>query len=556
MPRDPIDSQAVFLAVYQEITRLVSMVHDPQSVMTLVVDRLPGLLDVDAATIRLLDRQTNQFVIGAAHGLSEEYLARKRIDSSTVMSELLKGRPMERSALPVHIDRETREEASREGIENVLSLPIMYQAEVIGLLRLLTRKKRMFSGAEVAFAMSLAEQVGIAISNSRMYQELAQQIDYLTELRDISRIVHSTLDLNEVLGSIVEKLSSVMKVQGCTIRLQNLATNQLELVAAAGLSDDYLNRSSTGREDTIFAALQGEPVAVYDAVSDPRIHDHDAIRAEGIQSLLAVPIRNKLEIIGVLRLLSRQPRTFSPAEINFVVTAAEEGGNAIQKARTYRQITLLFNQIEENERFLQTIMDSLWLQLIVLSSDRRVVMVNREFLEQNRLREEAVIGRDYYEISPWSKAAGTGCPIDHILAHGSPVALQDEIEMKGRRCWFERHLTPVVDDQGQVEFIIEAAQDITDLKLLERERLARTKLQGVLEMAGTTAHKLNSPLFAALGMAQLLQEDLASTKAADDLAMIVKNLEHIKELTREMVSATGFERRNYVGATNIVELKW
>jgi hypothetical protein len=38
--------------------------------------------------------------------------------------------------------------------------------------------------------------------------------------------------------------------------------------------------------------------------------------------------------------------------------------------------------------------------------------------------------------------------------------------------------------------------------------------------------------------------------------MIVKNLEHIKELTREMVSATGFERRNYVGATNIVELKW
>ncbi len=62
------------------------MVHDPQQVMDLVVRRLPGLMEVDAATIRLLDGGTNTFVLGAAWGVSDEYLSRTTIDSREVMA--------------------------------------------------------------------------------------------------------------------------------------------------------------------------------------------------------------------------------------------------------------------------------------------------------------------------------------------------------------------------------------------------------------------------------------------------------------------------------------
>ena len=102
---------------------------------------------------------------------------------------------------------------------------------------------------------------------------------------------------------------------------------------------------------------------------------------EGIKSILAIPISNEREIIGVLRLLTGEHHSFTAVETNFAVTVAEEGGNAIQKARTYRKITLLFNQIEEHERFLQTILDSLWMQLLVVDPDKRVIMVNKHFLE-------------------------------------------------------------------------------------------------------------------------------------------------------------------------------
>ena len=55
-----------YLEVFQSVTRLISSVHDPQQVMDLVVRRLPDLLEVDAATIRLLDSTTDSFVLGAA----------------------------------------------------------------------------------------------------------------------------------------------------------------------------------------------------------------------------------------------------------------------------------------------------------------------------------------------------------------------------------------------------------------------------------------------------------------------------------------------------------
>jgi PAS domain S-box-containing protein len=544
-----------FLEVFQEVTRLISMVHDPQQVMDLVVRRLPRLLEVDAATIRLLDSGTNTFVLGAACGVSDEYLSRTTIDSTEVMSALMRGLPIAKTGIDLHCDHEGCAFISREGVKGTLSLPILFKADVIGLLRLLTKNTREFSEAEIAFAMSLAEQVGVAISNSRLFQEMENQVNFFRELREISRLVNSTLDLDRILKTIVDKLPRITGVKGCTIRLLHPATNRLELAAASGVSEEYLYRGSISREDSIFKVLKGEPVSIYDAQTDPRVDYHESIKKEGIRSILAIPISNESEIIGVLRLLSTEPHFFTAMEINFAVTVAEEGGNAIQKARTYRKITLLFNQIEEHERFLQTILDSLWMQLLVVDPDKRVIMVNKHFLETNSCSEAETLGRLYKFVSPWQKLDTSVCPIATVLTERKPLTVLARLDAKTGPQWFERHLAPIVDNDGKVSFVVEAVRDITDQKLLEQEKMERMKLQGVIEMAGTAAHELNSPLFAALGTAQLLRDDLPTQEMIEEIDMIIRNMKTMSELTRKMTSVTGFESKEYVGETKIVTLK-
>lgn len=544
-----------YLKVFQEVTRLISSIHDPQQVMDLVVRRLPSLLEVDAATIRLYDAGAKTFVLGAAWGVSEEYLSRSTIDTNEVMSALMDGRPTAKTNIDITCDHDSCAFISREGVKSAMSLPIIFKDQIIGLLRLLTKNNREFSKSEIDFAMSLAEQVGVAISNGNMFQELENQVAFFQAQRKISRLVNSTLDLDQVLNTIVDTLPGIMGVMGCTIRLLQPATNRLELVAASGVSEHYLNRGSISREDSIFKVLKGEPVAIYDAASDHRVDYHEEIEREGVKSILAIPIKNDHEIIGVLRLLTDRHRVFSISDINFAVTAAEEGGNAIEKARTYRKITLLFNQIEEHERFLQTILDSLWMELLVVDPNKRVIMANANFLQSHNCEEADLLGQDYQLISLWQDEEKDTPPLDRVLAEKQPLTLMEKRMEKDEEKWFERHLAPIIDTDGAVDCVIEAARDVTNQVLLEKEQLERMKLQGVIEMAGTAAHELNTPLFAAICTAQLLRDDLPSAEMIEEMDTIIRNMKKMGELTKKMTSVTGFISKEYVGETRIVELQ-
>jgi two-component system NtrC family sensor kinase len=209
---------------------------------------------------------------------------------------------------------------------------------VIGVLRLLTSVPRDFTGEEIDFAASLAEQCGTAIENARMYEKLDKEVQYLKAIQEVSKMVSSTLDMNEVLDMIVRKIPEIMKTQAATIRLLDPSGKKLDLVAAHGVSDKYLKRGPVDAEESIIFALEGRPVAIYDAATDDRISYREEAREEGIKSILVIPIVVRRRIIGILRLLTAEPRTFGEEEIDFAVALAEQGGIAIENVRMYRKL--------------------------------------------------------------------------------------------------------------------------------------------------------------------------------------------------------------------------
>ncbi len=158
---------------------------------------------------------------------------------------------------------------------------------------------------------------------------------YLISFQEISKAISSTLSVREVLELIVHKMAEVMNLKGCTIRLVNPKTSTLELVAAVGLSEKYLNKGQVDMDRSISEALSGRPVAIYDATTDPRIQYPQEAKEEGIATLVAIPILNKGKVIGVMRLLTAEPREFLMEEIDFACAIAELGGQAIINAQMY-----------------------------------------------------------------------------------------------------------------------------------------------------------------------------------------------------------------------------
>lgn len=544
-----------YLHVFQKVTKLISMVLDHQQVMDTIVRELPGLLDIDAATIRLLDPSTNTFVLGAAHGLSMEYLSRGHIDTEETMAMINSGFPVAKTDIRQDAHCSDQGLVSQEGVKSVLALPILFQDSVIGILRLLTRRTRIFTSEEISFSMALAEQVGIAISTGRIFKEMENQIDFMQEVQDISTLVNSTLDIDSVLKAIVERLPRIMGFKACTIRLLRPQTNQLELVASHGISEEYLLRGQIEEERNVAVALGGEPVSIYDVSRDERVRYKDHMQKEGIKSLLAVPLKVKGEVIGIIRILSDVHHCFTSSEINFAVTIAEISGTAIQNAKTYQKITLLFNQVEESELFLTNILNCIRPQLLVVDKDRHLVLANRAFLAAMGKEEKELLGADYHSLWQGQDGSAEDCPVEQVLATGQPASYEQQLHKEDGPHWHERTATPMLGEAGQVEYVIEVIRDITAKRQLAQEQLERVKLQGVVELAGMVAHEINSPLFAALGTAQLLEEELESEALAKDLQAIIRNLKNIGELTRKMTAMTGFESRDYVGKTKIVALR-
>jgi signal transduction protein with GAF and PtsI domain len=162
--------------------------------------------------------------------------------------------------------------------------------------------------------------------------------NYFDSFREVVKAVHSTLDIKEVLDMLVRKVTQVMGLKGCAIRLLDASRMRLELVSSHGLSDRYLLKGPVDADRSISDAMRGKIVNIYNAQEDPGIQYQKEAAEEGIFSIISVPLSVKGRVIGVMRLYTAQPRKLSDGETNFVEALAEIGAIAIENAKMYERI--------------------------------------------------------------------------------------------------------------------------------------------------------------------------------------------------------------------------
>jgi GAF domain-containing protein len=161
------------------------------------------------------------------------------------------------------------------------------------------------------------------------------QLNYET-LINITKSLSKSKDPEEIIRLTVDRLKSSLNIKGCALFLINPQTKDLEVAAAAGLSDEYLNKGTVSALKSIADSLSDGPVAVYDVSDDPRIQYPEAAKKEGIASILAVPIMIGDEAIGAIRAYTAEKWEFTLDDVNFVQALAQIAGIMIEMARLYQ----------------------------------------------------------------------------------------------------------------------------------------------------------------------------------------------------------------------------
>jgi GAF domain-containing protein len=227
---------------------------------------------------------------------------------------------------------ENREEKKAEGIASILVVPVRVNDKAIGVLSLYTSTPREFSEDEAGFLSALAEQGGMAIENARLVERLNDNARLFGEL---ASKLNSSLDIKKILGIMSNRICEALGMNGVTIHLLNKDSGTIDLVAACGLSEDYLKSGLLRRDKAVASVLKGETVVIRDVKTDDRLQSREEALNEGIVSMLMAPLKSGDDVIGVMRLCSKIPQEFPEDTVGMVNALALQGGLAIRNASMY-----------------------------------------------------------------------------------------------------------------------------------------------------------------------------------------------------------------------------
>jgi signal transduction histidine kinase len=162
----------------------------------------------------------------------------------------------------------------------------------------------------------------------------------LQALNEGALTVNSTLELSQVLNSLVKSVAQVLGVRACSIRLLNNERRRLDPVATYGLSQAYLEKGPIDLDSNPLAreVLAGKIVHVPDVRQTTLLQYPNWAVQEGIASMLSAPLIGKNKALGILRAYSEERNHFTSDDETFLAAIAAQGSIAIENAMAYQAI--------------------------------------------------------------------------------------------------------------------------------------------------------------------------------------------------------------------------
>jgi len=165
-----------FFSAFVSISKAISSSLDLREVFDLILKHAVDSLDLKAGALSLWNKGKNRLELIAHRNLSQEFLKKGPIlvDKSIPDTITLK-RVVVVSTARNYEHIQYPEACEKEGIQSIVSVPIIFGDNVIGVLRLYDSESRELTDREIEFITALSEQGAIAIENARYMQKVLEE---------------------------------------------------------------------------------------------------------------------------------------------------------------------------------------------------------------------------------------------------------------------------------------------------------------------------------------------------------------------------------------------
>jgi len=319
----------------REATAALSHHIELQPLLQQILDSAEKILPFDSASI-FLETKSGEMEVVATKGFSKknEFVG-KILPKSAKWHELALAHKS--LILP---DAQTDPGFEKwDGTENIhgwMGIPMISQEKIVGFINIDSHKANTFSERDATLMQTFANSAAVAVQNARLFSAERKQRAREKVLLDLMRVTTSTLELDQVMETILAQMMSLIPSDSGTIQL--ISSDASHVTATKGFPDNSLVVGQTFPHDKY--PINSRVIETKRPYKIGNIaNDELYIKSENIDfvvSFLAVPLVYKGNVIGLATLDSSLENRFSDEDAKFAMTIANQAAIAMENARLYQ----------------------------------------------------------------------------------------------------------------------------------------------------------------------------------------------------------------------------
>ena len=329
------------LAAIEEIGRELTGTLDFNHVIERVLDAALESAGAHYGLVALYDTDKQALHLVAARGYPLETLA------DVSMHEWLSGHAIIQAALregtPISSDDVQNYPAYRAldpSVRSVLVTPILREGHPFGVIKLASRQRARFDDDTSGFINQLATQAAVAIRNAQLYQQSQNRLRETSVLFDMGRRFTTILDLPDLGRELTYQMATALDATHCLLHIVADAYGRLDMMA------EYATPGfrPVGRRNDPRSGIEAvprssqQPTILYAHDAHPNGPALSFLSGNQVEALIGLPLVAGSELIGHLTWLYSRPRPpFSPDDIRFAQTLANQASIALQNARLFNE---------------------------------------------------------------------------------------------------------------------------------------------------------------------------------------------------------------------------
>lgn len=324
----------------------------------------------------------------------------------------------------------------------------------------------------------------VQLVKSKLEQVNKKIVSTLIELRtlralaDTTALIASNLDTDDVLNQVMDTVIGLTGAERGYIVLRDRDTSEFsQFKVARGIDADLL-RSSTGmavpaqgRDFMVSKSIindvvtTGNAVLTTNALEDQRYQQQQSIVGYALRSILAVPLKVRGEIIGIVYCDNRVlAGLFAQRELELVSSFADHAASAIDNARLFQEIRAQLAEVSALRDLLDRIFDSIAAGVITLDTDGTITLCNHAATVMFR-SDGPLTGKKLSEIVAEMPGPLLSA-MTYVRASGRPMPFDTAVMIPGRgECYMTIVMTPVANGQSLALVI----DDLTAIKRHEAQ---------------------------------------------------------------------------------------